>query len=100
MAGRIAGGDLDTRLAERGPGEIGAPQRSFNTMARSLENRAELAASRARFVAAADSEMRANREQSGIDSVRQRPGLSHLLASVRCVVPGWLVVRLCHQDVQ
>jgi signal transduction histidine kinase len=55
MAGRLAGGDLSARTGERGVGEIGVLERSFNTMARSLEqNREELAASRARIVAAGD----------------------------------------------
>jgi signal transduction histidine kinase len=55
MAGRLAGGDLRARLPEGGAGEIGVLERSFNSMAGSLEkSRAELAASRARIVAAAD----------------------------------------------
>ena len=37
MAGRLAGGDLAVRLPERGVGEIGVLERSFNTMAGSLE---------------------------------------------------------------
>ena len=37
MAGGIAGGDLATRMPETGVGEIGALERSFNTMAGSLE---------------------------------------------------------------
>ena len=37
MAGRLAGGDLATRMPETGVGEIGALERSFNTMAGSLE---------------------------------------------------------------
>lgn len=37
MAGRLAGGDLAVRMPETGPGEIGALERSFNTMASSLE---------------------------------------------------------------
>jgi signal transduction histidine kinase len=37
MAGRLAGGDLAARMAEDGVGEIGALERSFNTMAGSLE---------------------------------------------------------------
>jgi len=46
-------------LPERGAGEIGLLERSFNTMAGSLqESREELAASRARIVAAADQERR------------------------------------------
>jgi RNA polymerase sigma factor (sigma-70 family) len=55
MAGRLAGGDLGARMPSSGVGEIGALQRSFNSMAASLQqSRAELAASRARVVAAAD----------------------------------------------
>jgi signal transduction histidine kinase len=43
MAGRLAGGDLGARLPERGIGEIGVLERSFNTMASSLEaSRGEL----------------------------------------------------------
>jgi signal transduction histidine kinase len=43
MAGRLAGGDLATRLPETATAEIGSLDRSFNTMARSLEaNRDEL----------------------------------------------------------
>ena len=37
MAGRLAGGDLALRTPDDGTGEIGALQRSFNRMARSLE---------------------------------------------------------------
>jgi signal transduction histidine kinase len=37
-AARIAGGDLSGRLREDGPGEIGQLERSFNTMAASLES--------------------------------------------------------------
>ena len=47
MAGRLAGGDLGARMPERGVGEIGMLEASFNTMAGSLElSREELAASR------------------------------------------------------
>jgi len=43
MAGRLAGGDLGARLPERGVGEIAVLERSFNTMAGSLEaSRGEL----------------------------------------------------------
>jgi signal transduction histidine kinase len=43
MAGRLAAGDLSTRMAETGPAEIGALERAFNTMGASLEaNRDEL----------------------------------------------------------
>jgi signal transduction histidine kinase len=59
MASRLAGGDLGARVDERGTGEVAALQRSFNTMATALqENRKDLAASRARIVAAADRERR------------------------------------------
>jgi signal transduction histidine kinase len=55
MAARIAGGDLGTRIPERGVGEIGALETSFNTMASSLEHsNQELAASRARIAAEGD----------------------------------------------
>jgi signal transduction histidine kinase len=37
MAGRLAGGDLETRMSENGVAEIGTLERSFNTMAGSLE---------------------------------------------------------------
>jgi signal transduction histidine kinase/CHASE3 domain sensor protein len=37
MAGRLADGDLSTRMPETGVGEVGALERSFNTMAESLE---------------------------------------------------------------
>jgi signal transduction histidine kinase/CHASE3 domain sensor protein len=37
MAGRLAGGDLSTRMPETGAGEVGALERAFNTMAGSLE---------------------------------------------------------------
>ncbi|GAA5005446.1 CHASE3 domain-containing protein [Actinopolymorpha pittospori] len=44
MAGRLAGGDLSTRMPETGAGEIKELERSFNTMGSSLEqNRDELA---------------------------------------------------------
>ncbi|WP_051324550.1 CHASE3 domain-containing protein [Candidatus Solirubrobacter pratensis] len=37
MAGRLAGGDLEARMPETGPAEIGALESSLNTMACSLE---------------------------------------------------------------
>jgi signal transduction histidine kinase len=37
MAGRLAGGDLGVRMPDRGVGEIGLLERSFNSMAGSLE---------------------------------------------------------------
>ena len=72
MAGRLAGGDLSARTSERGVGEIGVLERSFNTMARSLEqNREELAASRARIVAAGD-QARRRIERDLHDGTQQR----------------------------
>ena len=38
MAGRLAGGDLAARVPERGVGEIGVLERSFNSMASSLQD--------------------------------------------------------------
>jgi signal transduction histidine kinase len=44
MAGQVAGGDLTVRMPQTGPGEVGRLERSFNTMADSLEtSRDELA---------------------------------------------------------
>jgi signal transduction histidine kinase len=72
MAGRLAGGDLSARLPEHGIGEIGVLERSFNTMAGSLEaSRAELAASRARIVAAGD-QARRRIERDLHDGIQQR----------------------------
>ena len=59
MAGRLAGGDLGARVPEGGSDEVGALAHSLNTMAGALvENREQLAASRARIVAAGDRERR------------------------------------------
>jgi signal transduction histidine kinase len=59
MAGEVARGDLSVRLPETGKAEIGNLERSFNSMAGSLErNRDELSASRARVVAAGDAARR------------------------------------------
>jgi signal transduction histidine kinase len=59
MAGEVARGDLTVRVPETGKAEIGDLERSFNSMAGSLErNRAELTASRARIVAAGDAARR------------------------------------------
>ncbi|HWG09276.1 MAG TPA: CHASE3 domain-containing protein [Solirubrobacteraceae bacterium] len=59
MAGRLARGDLGVRTPVRGPAEVGELERAFNTMADSLQcSQAELNASRARVVAAADSSRR------------------------------------------
>jgi signal transduction histidine kinase len=72
MAGRIAAGELGARLTERGVGEIGALERSLNTMAGSLQDsRAELAASRARIVTAAD-QARRRIERDLHDGTQQR----------------------------
>jgi signal transduction histidine kinase len=72
MAGRLAGGDLSVRMPETGVGEISALERSFNTMAHSLEtNRAELTASRARVVAAGD-DARRRIERDLHDGTQQR----------------------------
>ncbi len=37
MAGRVAGGDLTSRMPESGPGEVGGLERSFNRMTDALE---------------------------------------------------------------
>jgi len=72
MAGRLAGGDLRARLPEHGLGEIGLLQRSFNTMASRLESgRDQLAASRARIVAAGD-QARRSIERDLHDGIQQR----------------------------
>jgi signal transduction histidine kinase len=72
MADRLAGGDLGVRMAEEGVGEIGVLERSFNTMAGSLEqSRQELAASRARIVAAGD-QARRRIERDLHDGTQQR----------------------------
>jgi signal transduction histidine kinase len=72
MAGRLAGGDLGVRMDEHGVGEIGVLERGFNTMAGSLQqNRKELAASRARVVAAGD-QARRRIERDLHDGTQQR----------------------------
>ena len=72
MAGLLAAGDLGVRLPERGVGEIGVLERSFNSMASSLgQGRAELAASRARIVTAAD-QARRRIERDLHDGIQQR----------------------------
>src|SRR5215211_5337093 len=81
MADRLAAGDLGARTAERGVGEIGVLERSFNSMAGSLEqSRDELAASRARIVAAAD-QARRRIERDLHDGTQQR--LVSLVLDVR-----------------
>jgi signal transduction histidine kinase len=72
MAGRLAGGDLDVRTPASGVGEIGVLERSFNTMAGSLEeSRGALTASRARIVAA-DDHARRQIERDLHDGAQQR----------------------------
>ena len=72
MADRLAAGNLSVRTAERGVGEIGVLERSFNTMASSLEqSREELAASRTRIVAAGD-QARRRIERDLHDGTQQR----------------------------
>jgi signal transduction histidine kinase len=72
MAGRLAGGDLSVRVPERGVAEIGVLERSFNTMAESLQqSRRELAASRTRIVAAGDLARR-RIERDVHDGIQQR----------------------------
>jgi signal transduction histidine kinase len=72
MAGRLAGGDLSVRVPERGIAEIGVLERSFNTMAESLQQgRRELAASRTRIVAAGDLARR-RIERDLHDGIQQR----------------------------
>jgi signal transduction histidine kinase len=72
MAGRLADGDLGTRMPVHGIGEIGVLERSFNTMAGSLEaSRAELTASRARIVTAGD-QARRQIERDLHDGTQQR----------------------------
>jgi signal transduction histidine kinase len=72
MAGQLAGGDLSVRIPERGIAEIGVLQRSFNTMAASLEqSRSEIAASRTRIVAAGD-QARRTIERDLHDGIQQR----------------------------
>jgi signal transduction histidine kinase len=88
MAGRVASGDLAVRMPETGVGEIGALERSFNTMARSLEaSRAELTASRARVVAAGD-EARRRIERDLHDGTQQRlVSLGLELRAAQAMVP-------------
>jgi signal transduction histidine kinase len=72
MAGRLAAGDLAVRMPETGPAEVGELERAFNTMAGSLEkSRAELTASRARVVTAAD-QSRRRIERDLHDGAQQR----------------------------
>jgi signal transduction histidine kinase len=86
MAGRLAGGDLAARMPATGVGEIGALERSFNSMAGSLqESQAQLAASRTRIVAAAD-QTRRRIERDLHDGIQQR--LVSLGLDLRAVQAG------------
>jgi signal transduction histidine kinase len=89
MAGRLAGGDLSVRMPETGVAEIGELERSFNTMAASLEeSRAELTASRARVVAAGD-EARRRIERDLHDGTQQRlVSLGLELRATEAMVPA------------
>jgi signal transduction histidine kinase len=72
MADRLSGGDLGVRMPPDGVGEIGVLERSFNSMAGALErHRDELAASRARIVAAGD-QARRRIERDLHDGTQQR----------------------------
>ncbi|HEX8135248.1 MAG TPA: CHASE3 domain-containing protein, partial [Actinomycetes bacterium] len=83
MADRLAAGNLGVRMVERGVGEIGVLERSFNAMAGSLEqSRDELAASRARIVAAGD-QARRRIERDLHDGTQQR--LVSLVLDLRAV---------------
>ncbi|MFF1611365.1 CHASE3 domain-containing protein [Amycolatopsis sp. NPDC058278] len=95
MAGRLAGGDLSARLPERGVGEIGVLERSFNTMAGSLQvSRAELAASRARIVAAGD-QARRRIERDLHDGIQQRlVSMTLELRTVEATAPPELRAQL------
>jgi signal transduction histidine kinase len=71
MADELARGDLAVRLPETGAAEIGTLERAFNRMGGSLEeSQAELKASRARVVAAAD-ETRSRIERDLHDGAQQ-----------------------------
>ena len=86
MAQGVAAGDLTTRLPDRGVGEIGVLERSFNTMASSLqESRNELLASRQRIVAAAD-QSRRRIERDLHDGIQQR--LVSILLELRTTGAG------------
>jgi signal transduction histidine kinase len=100
MAGRLAGGDLSVRMPEDGAGEIGVLQRAFNSMGGSLEaSRAELTASRARVVEAAD-ETRRRIERDLHDGAQQRlVSLGLELRAAQAAIPPELPglgARLAH----
>ena len=88
MAERVAGGDLAVRMPENGVGEVGTLERSFNSMAASLEasaiagaeSRRELAASRARVITTAD-ETRRRIERDLHDGAQQ--SLTHTVITLK-----------------
>jgi signal transduction histidine kinase len=99
MSDRLAGGDLTARMRAGGVAEIGALERSCNAMAGSLERSrgeqarllGELAASRARIVAAAD-ETRRQIERDLHDGTQQRlVSLGLALRAAEANVPPGLV---------
>jgi signal transduction histidine kinase len=72
MASRLAYGDLSVRMPVTGPAEVGELEQSFYSMASSLQaSRAELTASRARVVTAAD-QSRRQIERDLHDTAQQR----------------------------
>jgi signal transduction histidine kinase len=84
--GRLADGDLQARVSERGAGEVGVLERGFNTMAATLaRQRAELAASRSRIVTSAD-QARRRIERDLHDGIQQR--LVSLVLEVRATQAG------------
>ncbi|MEV6266786.1 CHASE3 domain-containing protein [Kribbella sp. NPDC051936] len=86
MADRLAAGDLAVRVPEDGVGEIGGLERTFNSMAASLDQaRTDLASSRARLVASAD-ETRRRIERDLHDGIQQR--LVTLALELRTVQAG------------
>jgi signal transduction histidine kinase len=86
MADRLAAGDLTVRVPETGVGEIGVLERTFNSMAASLDQaRSELASSRARLVTSAD-ETRRRIERDLHDGIQQR--LVSLALELRTVQAG------------
>jgi signal transduction histidine kinase len=89
LAGRVAGGDLSARVPERGIGEIGALERSLNTMASALERgRAELARSRARVVTAGDRARRRIERDLHDGTQQQLVSLLLELRSVEAAAPA------------
>ncbi|MFI7636748.1 CHASE3 domain-containing protein [Nonomuraea sp. NPDC049400] len=83
---RLADGDLQARVSERGAGEVGVLERGFNTMAVTLaRQQEELAASRSRIVTSAD-QARRRIERDLHDGIQQR--LVSLVLEVRATQAG------------